>query len=346
MESLVIIDDEKIVIDGIRAMMSIIDPDIVIEGSAMDGISAFDLLRSTSPDYVITDIRMPGMDGLSLIEAAQVFLPRTVFIVVSGYQEFEYARKALSLGVVEYLDKPLTLEKLQNVFRKAKQVRNRIDKSFTDSYNHDELVEKLFWSIRNEAKEELGKTVHNTLKIIKQQENFNEYKKEIYMILCILTMIAFEESAAFKAAFKTLPSYHAIENLKDYNDVDHYVEERLTDMADLFCLLKPEDNLTVTKLLKYIDENYDRDISLAELAEVVNMNMTYLSVFFKEKVGISYIKYIRNLRMEKAKLLLNEGYRVVDVCFMVGYSDPRHFSELFQKETGVTPSKFKKGNGQ
>lgn len=288
---------------------------------------------------------MPGMDGLSLIEAAQAFLPQTMFIVISGYQEFEYARTALSLGVVEYLDKPITLEKLQKVFCKAKQIRRKIENKEINSYNHDELAQKLFWSIRNEEKEALGRTMHSILKTIKQQEELDNYKKEIYKILCILTMIAFEESIGFKATFKGFASYRVMENLPDYDAVDCYVEERLLEMADLFYSLQPDDNLTVTKIIKYIHENYDRDISLAELADIANMNMTYLSVFFKEKIGISYIKYIRNLRIEKAKLLLNEGYKVVDVSLMVGYSDQRHFSEVFQKVTGMTPSKYKKENG-
>ena len=69
----------------------------------------------TAPDLVITDIRIPGMDGLSMIEAAKEFCEDTVFVVISGYTEFEYARKALRLGVKGYIDKPISIDKLNDV---------------------------------------------------------------------------------------------------------------------------------------------------------------------------------------------------------------------------------------
>lgn len=84
-------------------------------GCAYDGIHGLEVIRETAPDLVITDIRIPGMDGLSMIEAAKEFCEDTVFVVISGYTEFEYARKALRLGVKGYIDKPISIDKLNDV---------------------------------------------------------------------------------------------------------------------------------------------------------------------------------------------------------------------------------------
>lgn len=72
------------------------------------------MIRSEKPDVVITDIRIPGLDGLSVIEAAKEECPDTYFIVISGYSEFVYAQRALTLGVKDYIDKPVTADKLKN----------------------------------------------------------------------------------------------------------------------------------------------------------------------------------------------------------------------------------------
>jgi two-component system, response regulator YesN len=88
---------------------------------AADGLEAFDVFQRFSPDIVITDIRMPGMDGLELsakiVEQSQV----TKIIILSAYQEFEYAKKALQLGVMDYELKPIKLANLISLVNKAKQ---------------------------------------------------------------------------------------------------------------------------------------------------------------------------------------------------------------------------------
>lgn len=97
----------------------------------MDGLH---IVRRLRPDVVITDIRMPGMDGLSLIEQTTQELPLCVFIVISGYREFEYAHKAISLSVSDYIEKPidyqsvvaalLRADNLLDVRRKVHKIKN------------------------------------------------------------------------------------------------------------------------------------------------------------------------------------------------------------------------------
>lgn len=115
MRRLVIVDDEYIVVEGIKAIIQRTGMDIKVVGSAGNGREALETIREMQPDLVITDIRIPYLDGLSLIEECREFLPETDYIVISGYTEFEYARRALLLGVKGYIDKPVTIEKLKDV---------------------------------------------------------------------------------------------------------------------------------------------------------------------------------------------------------------------------------------
>lgn len=76
-------------------------------GTAYDGISALALIEQTKPDLVITDIRMPGLDGLELIRRAKEIQSQLQFIIISGHKQFDYAQSAIKYGVAEYLLKPI-----------------------------------------------------------------------------------------------------------------------------------------------------------------------------------------------------------------------------------------------
>ncbi|TCM93068.1 AraC family two component transcriptional regulator [Paenibacillus sp. BK033] len=108
----VIFDDEYIVTKGLQMMVDWSRYGIELAGTAADGLSALQMVRELQPDIVMTDIRMPGLTGLQLIEEIAKEMPDTACIVFSGFNEFEYIRKALKLGVIDYLDKPITLEKI------------------------------------------------------------------------------------------------------------------------------------------------------------------------------------------------------------------------------------------
>lgn len=102
---LVVIDDEVFVRRGIISSINWNAHDIEVVGEAFDGISGLDIIRTTHPHIVITDIRMPNMDGLQLIRQVQDELPGTKFLVLSVLEEFKAVREALQLGVIDYIPK-------------------------------------------------------------------------------------------------------------------------------------------------------------------------------------------------------------------------------------------------
>ncbi len=90
-------------------------------GEATDGEMALPLIGSTHPDVLITDIKMPFMDGLSLSKLVLKEFPNTKIIIISGYDDFEYARQAIEIGVEQYLLKPITKANLMKVLREVKE---------------------------------------------------------------------------------------------------------------------------------------------------------------------------------------------------------------------------------
>ncbi|MBR2992979.1 MAG: response regulator [Clostridiales bacterium] len=103
-----ICEDESIVREGLRDMIPWEKYGFEFVGDAPDGEMALPMIRKLKPDVIITDITMPFMDGLSLCRIVMGELPNTKIIIISGYSDFEYARKAIELGVEQYLLKPVT----------------------------------------------------------------------------------------------------------------------------------------------------------------------------------------------------------------------------------------------
>lgn len=113
-----IVDDEKLICKLVQALVEWDKLGMQMAAQAENAIQALDMLQQYRPDILITDIRMPGMDGLELIKNAKKICPELEIIIISGYAHFEYARNALSLGVGNYLLKPIKQEELNETLRK------------------------------------------------------------------------------------------------------------------------------------------------------------------------------------------------------------------------------------
>lgn len=118
MINVMIVDDEERARTGIRTLIDWNSRGIAIAAEARDGVEALELLRETPIDILLTDIRMPEMDGLTLIEKVTETYPHIKCVIMSGFDEFAYAQKALALGASDYLLKPSrTQEILDTVLR-------------------------------------------------------------------------------------------------------------------------------------------------------------------------------------------------------------------------------------
>ena len=100
-------------------------------------------------------------------------------------------------------------------------------------------------------------------------------------------------------------------------------------------------NPLIIKAMRYIDTHYSQDLTLKKLSEVVGLNASYFCVVFREDAGISYSKYLLNVRMNHAMALLRTGEKVTVVSEKVGYYNYRHFCETFKKHVGMTPKQYR-----
>lgn len=140
---IVVVEDERILLENMCRKITAAPLDFEIAGLAFNGKEALELIRENHPDIVFTDIRMPLMDGLELAETLYREYPDIYVVIVSGYDDFEYARRALTYRVHDYLLKPLKSEALEKllaslhtlVMEKRENEMNRLlERQLSDSF--------------------------------------------------------------------------------------------------------------------------------------------------------------------------------------------------------------------
>lgn len=121
MYRVMLVDDEDLEREGMAALIPWESMDMKLVDMAWNGIEAMEKIRMQNPDIVITDIKMPVMNGIELIRHAREFNPELVFVVLSGYGEFEYTSQAMELGIRHYILKPCDEEKFAEVLAKVRE---------------------------------------------------------------------------------------------------------------------------------------------------------------------------------------------------------------------------------
>ncbi|BFT74437.1 response regulator [Paenibacillus sp. P36] len=109
----ILVDDEKSIVEGLKRMVNRYIPECEVIGTAHNGLEGFKLIQTLQPDFVITDIRMPQADGLEMISMLKDEGSSIPCILLSGYTDFEYARRGMQLGVRFYINKPVEIDQLR-----------------------------------------------------------------------------------------------------------------------------------------------------------------------------------------------------------------------------------------
>lgn len=154
-----LVEDEIIVREGIKNITNWVENGFIFCGEASDGELAYPMIQKERPDIVITDIRMPFMDGLELARLIKKEMPWIKIIILSGYGEFEYAKEAINIGVTEYLLKPISSIELMKCMKSVRDdiLREQEEKSIMEKYKRDmkeyetEEKRRLFYDIVKSA---------------------------------------------------------------------------------------------------------------------------------------------------------------------------------------------------
>ena len=163
MYRVVLIDDERIIVEGLRRVVKWAEYHCEVVGTAYDAVSGAAMIRSARPDIVFTDIRMPDQDGLTMLAGLKSEFPDMQIAVLTGYRDFSYAQEAIRLGVTRFLLKPSKMDEIHealgvmkaNLDRRARQ-DEPAEESETQQQAENFLVNQAIAYIRAHYREKLS----------------------------------------------------------------------------------------------------------------------------------------------------------------------------------------------
>jgi two-component system, response regulator YesN len=225
------VEDEIVTREGIRDNVDWAAGGFEFCGEAMDGEMALPLIQAARPEILITDIKMPFMDGLQLSKIVRERMPWIKIIILSGHDEFEYARKAIELGVTEYLLKPVTIGNLQQSLQRVSQILAQERKEQENLLQLHSQVDESLASLREKLllKLMLG-TVSSTDAIERGQALGMDLIARCYVVMIAKFQLS-DRSDQF--------------DYDEYQRVENIITELIENNPDVFILKKDWEDLVI-----------------------------------------------------------------------------------------------------
>ncbi len=181
-----IADDEVWIILGLKKLLEKIDVDSFVVGTANNGLMAKEEIAMFKPDVIFTDIRMPGLSGLELLQAIPEVSPDSKVVIITGFAEFSYAKEAVQHHAFDYLLKPIKEEDLQRVMTAILKMRGETEDEEKQAPVNDKMIDSVVADIRDHYMEDISLTslaakynvsMGSLSKMIKDhlQLNFSDY---------------------------------------------------------------------------------------------------------------------------------------------------------------------------
>lgn len=361
MNRVLIVDDMEIIRRTIKRLKIWGEASgFVIVGEAEDGQEALKILEAEPVDLIITDIRMPVIDGIELLKKVTENRLATCVVLLSDYTEFNYARQGFVHGAFDYLGKPVDekelLGLLERVGQHLAQIRQEEEKlkqlqgiaaERLQPFYPASAIQRIIECLQrgdSEAMEIAGAMVDQTSAALQHDLSrtsvvVNHAMQEVWnAILSKNQWIgSFVDASTFLNNDTTpCPSLEAL---------------RATVVAQMeqhHCRLKAfshcgESHNAIRDICRYALEHIDGDISVKTLAEKLFISRTYISDLFRQKTGVALTEYLMMLKMERAKKLIQDGVlKNYEIAERLCYQDVEYFSRLFKKYSGVSPIEYRK----
>lgn len=362
-----LVEDESVIRRGIRDSVDWEGNGFEFVGEAGDGEYAYPLILKMAPDILITDVKMPFMDGLELSRLVKKALPKTKILILSGYNEFDYAKEAIKIGVSEYLLKPVTSVSLMDALKKVvesireEQEKNRLLERYFVSYEkYTEFLDKTDYSgvdrkliedfLKLGSVEECGLFVEEYFEAVREN-NYQSLLLRQYMVMDIF-FCAQEFMKNLKVKPENVPDEQR--DIKVIPKMIESVESTKRYLEELFTVaLTMRDQVSndrygalIAEAKDYIAENYgNNDCSLNMISGHIGVSPSYFSSIFKQETGQSFVEYLTKVRIGKAcELLKCTTLRTAEIGEVVGYNDSHYFSATFKKVVGQSPKEYKNDN--
>jgi len=419
MYKIIIVDDELEVREGIKETIDWKHHGFELIGDFKDGREAIAAMEHLKPDLVLSDICMPFMDGLELTREIKERFTNVKVMIITGYDEFEYARAALRLNADDFILKPITALELGHLLDKVRltldeerkkiaalqQVQIQLNQSLPLLRENmlsrmlefpipetkadeqlrnlglpqiqadfivliidiDNFGDRALKQLTELDKDLLRFAVFNITEELLVSENSIVLRTREQRIVAVLhnRLGEFLVQHAFECAERLRETVYSCLNFtvsvgighvvccveqlpESYNSAANALQYRmLLGINRVFSIHEMEKDMSKLQVLRaaeYIESHYaDENISLQQVCRYVHMSLSHFSLLFKQQLGMTFVEYLTQIRIEKSKqLLCHTHLKTYEIAGAVGIRDPHYFSILFKKHTGLTPREYRK----
>jgi two-component system response regulator YesN len=415
MARILIADDEEL---ERKALRYILQKAQVLPTSEIDeaenGAATIERATAIRYDVIFLDIKMPGIDGL---EAAKILRERGIdspIIILSAFDTFEYAQKAIRLGVYEYLLKPAGSEEVISAFRRSierltdMEIRARMgelstrlletitrqlasknfDASVFADYEHlsdlshlpraaialsirpkggfsqqmqTAMLKRVAFSVKGLCEGQkmsfIWGNCEDTAYLVTYvpneessthpiDESFEDFLQRLLHVVCDVTSAETRIGISGPAVYPTgVLLAKANEGLALSTNDSSIVRLSPSFSLETEPWFDPAEansggRSLGMKALNFLKEHYMDNLTLAKVAESMNVNSSYLSHVIPKELGIGFNELLNRLRVQRAKDLISAGASIKEASFLVGFSDQAYFTRVFKRIEGEVPRRF------
>lgn len=346
MPQVLLVDDNVRALDGLRRHIPWQETGCVCVGTAQNGVEALALCHTLQPDVVITDVKMPQMDGIELCQQLRNTYPDMHLIVISAYDDFGYAQRAMTFGVTNYLLKPIDNQKISEITQlliafsqRSHQHTVRLATFFASSVIAD-LRQALIHANDAQVHLLLNQCLHD------DGVNLRDAKEMATNLVAALyhhvSHIGLPPNIIGKNLSESLAALQTFHTLRSVNN---YVSSQYQWVCQHVALHRnPSTEQIVTRIQTYICQNFtDAAISTYALAQKFHLSQSYLCQIYRTYAQTNINTTITQLRIDYAcQLLTNDStIAIAEVSKLVGYLDAQYFAKVFRRIKGLTPSEYR-----
>lgn len=339
MIKILLVDDEYLERDVLRMIIGSRSSEFQVVGEAENGLEAVKFVKEHDVDIVIMDIKMPKMTGLEASRLIKEYDPLIGIIIVSAYNDFEFAQHAIKYSLDDYLLKP---SRPEHIFEALESTVGKIRQNKDPGKSGREDMKTAFMTFCRSGDYISAKKYLRRVKKM-HFDSYEEEKEVTRVLLESLLMVAeyfgidVEKNLKMQVQEKLMTS----KTREQYFQILEIIFEEIFDVIISEKRVAYKEEMTYA--LHFIEKHLTNDLTLESAASYMNISTHYFSKLFKSEVGENFIDYVTDKKVERAKELIVDTDLPLNVlAFELGFNEANYFSKVFKKRAGMTPSQYRR----
>lgn len=358
MSSVLIVEDERLVRDTLAKVIPWAELGVGTVYQAEDGRRGLAMAERYGPDLIISDIKMPQMNGIEFARAVRQAMPACRIVFLTAYADKKYLKDAIALHVDGFIEKPLDPEEITVTVRallnpvERPQATKPATRFYAGSGEQASSNSQTFTLPRN---------YYSEFDLLLRQDRRDDTRLALRslfsrMAQCRGTEPDYIRSVFSRLAFRLENAAHIRGAAAAQTESERfaYACARMDTLAKLtdgfsalleryFAEVDSLDPGLVAQVNQYLQTHFsDSDCTVKAIAYALNYNDSYLCMVYKKKTGSTINTVLTDMRMELAcRLLRQSSLKFYEIGRRVGYPNGRYFSTLFARQVGVTPRQYR-----